>query len=146
MNNSEDDCEEIDDTDQRSQSLIKKDIILPDSASTRISSPIGSGDIFVRKRFQKKASVLLEKLEANPHFKVNDLKEITIDDVHHHNSNLHNLIENCFYPTKYQSVIGLEAFLLFLKENHLYSYVTNPYVQFKSDANLINNWWFLGDD
>ena len=74
-NNSEpeDDCEdplEIDDTDQRSGSLVKKDIILPDSASTRISSPIGSVDIFVRKRFKKKASVLWEKLEANPHFKV----------------------------------------------------------------------------
>lgn len=146
----------IEDTDQRNKSVIKKDTILPktsnvslvptekkadNSKSPEISDIVSS----VRKRFQKRARLLLMKLFLNPNFSVNNLGEVTIDGVLYKHSDINILIQNCFYKTKYEkNVIGLPAWFVFLKANDLFNgYVTSPDKLFE-EANASKPFWYLG--
>ena len=146
----------IEDTDQRNKSVIKKDTILPktsnvslvptekkadNSKSPEISDIVSS----VRKRWQKRARLLLMKLFLNPNFSVNNLGEVTIDGVLYKHSDINILIQNCFYKTKYEkNVIGLPAWWVFLKANDLFNgYVTSPDKLFE-EANASKPFWYLG--
>jgi|FLMP01.1.fsa_nt_emb hypothetical protein len=141
----EEDCDEDplaeDKSDQRNGStLIEKNTILPTASSVSLvtsttgksanseltghwSELIGIQDIVsgVRKRFQKRAKQLLDKLKSNPSLYVNHLGEISIDDIFYKNSNIKVLLENCYYQTKSQHITALEPFMAFLKSHQLYA-------------------------
>ena len=97
----------------------------------------------VRKRFQKRALRLLKEIEKNPTaLSYDSTGEVTIDGMFVRNSNIKDLLASCFYTIRSKGVTGLLAWIDLLKQNNLFSYVSNPDL---NQNELPEDWYFIGN-